>query len=71
VAYEEKFGRVFLIRAAGRDGPQILAALTERLLNDPEVEARVVRDQLAQIAQLRLGLLLDELAPADQPENAP
>ncbi|HST86073.1 MAG TPA: 2-oxo-4-hydroxy-4-carboxy-5-ureidoimidazoline decarboxylase [Kineosporiaceae bacterium] len=61
LAYEEKFGRVFLIRAAGRDGPQILAALTERLANDPATEERVVRDQLAQIAQLRLGALLDEL----------
>jgi 2-oxo-4-hydroxy-4-carboxy-5-ureidoimidazoline decarboxylase len=61
LAYEEKFGRVFLIRAAGRDGPQILAALTERLANDPVTEDRVVRDQLAQIAQLRLGALLDEL----------
>jgi 2-oxo-4-hydroxy-4-carboxy-5-ureidoimidazoline decarboxylase len=62
VAYEDKFGQVFLIRAAGRSGPQILQALTERLGNDPESEARVVRDQLAQIAQLRLGALLDELA---------
>ncbi len=61
IAYEERFGWVFLIRAAGRDGPEILAALTERLANDPETEVRVVRDQLAQIAQLRLGALLDEL----------
>jgi 2-oxo-4-hydroxy-4-carboxy-5-ureidoimidazoline decarboxylase len=60
-AYEEKFGQVFLIRAAGRSGAEILAALTERLANEPEAEARVVRDQLAQIAQLRLGALLDEL----------
>ena len=30
-AYEERFGRVFLIRAAGRSAPEILAALTERL----------------------------------------
>lgn len=75
VAYEEKFGQVFLIRAAGRDGSQILAALTERLANDPETEARVVRDQLAQIAQLRLAALLDQLAPAagsaDGPEGPP
>jgi 2-oxo-4-hydroxy-4-carboxy-5-ureidoimidazoline decarboxylase len=61
-AYEAKFDRVFLIRAAGRSGPEILAALNERLANDAEAEARVVRDQLAQIAQLRLGALLDELA---------
>jgi 2-oxo-4-hydroxy-4-carboxy-5-ureidoimidazoline decarboxylase len=60
-AYEERFGRVFLIRAAGRTGPEILAALTERLTHDDEAEARTVRDELAQIAQLRLGALLDEL----------
>jgi 2-oxo-4-hydroxy-4-carboxy-5-ureidoimidazoline decarboxylase len=64
LAYEEKFDRVFLIRAAGRSGPEILAALTERLANDPVSEADVVRDQLAQIAQLRLGVLLDELPAA-------
>jgi 2-oxo-4-hydroxy-4-carboxy-5-ureidoimidazoline decarboxylase len=61
LAYEERFGRVFLIRAAGRSGPEMLAALRERLANDDETELRVVRDQLALIAQLRLGTLLDEL----------
>jgi 2-oxo-4-hydroxy-4-carboxy-5-ureidoimidazoline decarboxylase len=66
VSYEAKFGQVFLIRAAGRTGQQILAALTERLANDPQTEARVVRDQLAQIAQLRLGAILDELASTQQ-----
>jgi 2-oxo-4-hydroxy-4-carboxy-5-ureidoimidazoline decarboxylase len=60
-AYEQNFGQVFLIRAAGRSGSEILVALTQRLDNNPETEARVVRDQLAQIAQLRLGALLDEL----------
>jgi 2-oxo-4-hydroxy-4-carboxy-5-ureidoimidazoline decarboxylase len=57
---------VFLIRAAGRSGPEILAALTERLENDPETEAGVVRDQLAQIAELRLGALLEELPAASE-----
>jgi 2-oxo-4-hydroxy-4-carboxy-5-ureidoimidazoline decarboxylase len=69
VAYEDKFGQVFLIRAAGRSGPEILEALTERLGNEPEAESRVVRDQLAQIAQLRLGNLLDTL-PAEPAEPA-
>lgn len=62
LAYEERFGRVFLIRAAGLTGPQILAALRERLGNDDEAEVSVVRNQLTLIAQLRLGALLDELA---------
>jgi 2-oxo-4-hydroxy-4-carboxy-5-ureidoimidazoline decarboxylase len=62
LAYEKRFGHVFLIRAAGRSGKEILAALHERLGNDPQTEAVVVRDQLAQIAQLRLDALLAHLA---------
>lgn len=60
LAYEKKFDRVFLIRAAGRSGPEILAALNQRLANDPAVEEEVVRDQLAQIAQLRITAWLEE-----------
>jgi 2-oxo-4-hydroxy-4-carboxy-5-ureidoimidazoline decarboxylase len=69
-AYEAKFDHVFLIRAAGRSGVEILEALTERLTNDPETESGVVRDQLAQIAQLRLGALLEELAPDTDPDSS-
>lgn len=54
-AYEERFGRVFLIRAAGRSSEEILAALESRLGNDPETEDFVVADQLRQIALLRLA----------------
>jgi 2-oxo-4-hydroxy-4-carboxy-5-ureidoimidazoline decarboxylase len=53
-AYEQRFGRVFLIRAAGRSANEILAALTERLGNTDADEATVVADQLRQIAVLRL-----------------
>ena len=57
-AYEERFGRVFLIRAAGRSSREILAALTERLGHTPAEEEPVVADQLRQIAVLRLKGLL-------------
>ncbi|MRX43428.1 2-oxo-4-hydroxy-4-carboxy-5-ureidoimidazoline decarboxylase [Agromyces kandeliae] len=57
-AYEEKFGRVFLIRAAGRSSREILDALTMRLGHTPDQEAPVVADQLRQIAVLRLKGLL-------------
>jgi 2-oxo-4-hydroxy-4-carboxy-5-ureidoimidazoline decarboxylase len=57
-AYEERFGRVFLIRAAGRSSREILAALTERLDHTPAEEEPVVADQLRQIAVLRLKGLL-------------
>lgn len=53
-AYEETFGQVFLIRAAGRSGPEILAELERRLENPPEVERREMLDNLRQIALLRL-----------------
>lgn len=53
-AYDEKFGRVFLIRAAGRSAQEILAALNERLGNTPEEEDIIVAEQLRQIAVLRL-----------------
>ncbi|WP_275092548.1 2-oxo-4-hydroxy-4-carboxy-5-ureidoimidazoline decarboxylase [Sinomonas gamaensis] len=53
-AYEEKFGRVFLIRAAGRTADEMLAALHERLGHTPEQEEPVVAQQLREIAVLRL-----------------
>lgn len=57
-AYEQKFGRVFLIRAAGRTHEEILRELERRLTQDPEPELAEVGDQLEQIAALRLEGLL-------------
>ncbi|MEP6797427.1 MAG: 2-oxo-4-hydroxy-4-carboxy-5-ureidoimidazoline decarboxylase [Lapillicoccus sp.] len=56
--YERRFGRIFLIRAAGRSGPEILAELESRLGHDDTTEDRVVGEQLAQIAVLRLSNLV-------------
>lgn len=52
--YEERFGRVFLIRAAGRTPEQMLAELDRRLGNDNDTEAAEALTQLAEIALLRL-----------------
>ncbi|MFI7584930.1 2-oxo-4-hydroxy-4-carboxy-5-ureidoimidazoline decarboxylase [Kocuria sp. M1N1S27] len=54
LAYEERFGQVFLIRAAGRSPEEILENLSARMTNDPATERAVVADQLRQIALLRL-----------------
>jgi 2-oxo-4-hydroxy-4-carboxy-5-ureidoimidazoline decarboxylase len=54
VAYEERFGHVFLIRAAGRSGAEILAELERRLANDAAAERAETVDNLRQIALLRL-----------------
>jgi 2-oxo-4-hydroxy-4-carboxy-5-ureidoimidazoline decarboxylase len=53
-AYEAKFDRVFLIRAAGRSDSEILGELERRLDNSPEAEHAEVVGQLREIAVLRL-----------------
>ncbi|MCC9204228.1 2-oxo-4-hydroxy-4-carboxy-5-ureidoimidazoline decarboxylase [Arthrobacter sp. zg-Y769] len=58
-AYEDRFGRVFLIRAAGRSAEDILAVLEERLQHNDTEELPVVAAQLRDIAILRLEGLLN------------
>ncbi|MFC4137997.1 MULTISPECIES: 2-oxo-4-hydroxy-4-carboxy-5-ureidoimidazoline decarboxylase [unclassified Microbacterium] len=53
-AYEAKFDRVYLVRAAGRSADDILALLQTRLGNTPEQELAVIDQQLREIAALRL-----------------
>ncbi len=57
-AYEDRFDRVFLIRAAGRDADDILAELARRLQNDDDAERAETVDNLRQIALLRLENVL-------------
>ncbi|MGH3350152.1 MAG: 2-oxo-4-hydroxy-4-carboxy-5-ureidoimidazoline decarboxylase [Nocardioides sp.] len=57
-AYEERFGRVFLICASGLSADQVLASLRDRLGNEPDEEAAVVADELRRIALLRLERVL-------------
>jgi 2-oxo-4-hydroxy-4-carboxy-5-ureidoimidazoline decarboxylase len=59
LAYEDRFGRVFLIRAAGRSSREILDALNARLLHSPDEEIAVVAQQLREIAVLRLEGVLN------------
>ena len=57
-AYEERFGRVFIIRAAGRSGTEILDQLRLRLDNTDELERAETIEQLVQIALLRVREVL-------------
>ena len=52
--YEARFGRVFLIRAKGRSGDEILAALSRRLQNSERAEVEDALAQLREITLLRL-----------------
>lgn len=53
-AYETRFDRVFLVRAAGRTAADILVELERRLDNDDATERAEVADELRAIALLRL-----------------
>ena len=55
LAYEKKYRFIFLIKAAGLSSEDVLQALNYRLLNDPEIEKRIVHHQLAEIALSRLA----------------
>ena len=52
--YEQRFDRVFLIRAAGRSSAEILAELRRRLGNDDDTERVETVAALRDIALLRL-----------------
>jgi 2-oxo-4-hydroxy-4-carboxy-5-ureidoimidazoline decarboxylase len=51
--YEERFGHVFLICATGLSGEEMLAALRERLDNDPHTERTLATTELRKITVLR------------------
>jgi len=69
-AYEERFGRVFLIRAAGRSRTEILAELHRRLALDDAAELRIVGTELRDIALLRLATLAGTVAERVAAERA-
>lgn len=58
--YEEKFGQVFLIRAAGRSKEEILRALQVRIANTAAEEEQIVQQQLREIAVHRLEGMISE-----------
>ena len=49
---------MFLVSASGLSAEELLAALRDRLGNDPATEWRVVAQELAAINRLRLRRLL-------------
>ncbi|WP_171990809.1 2-oxo-4-hydroxy-4-carboxy-5-ureidoimidazoline decarboxylase [Streptomyces sp. JHA26] len=59
LAYQEKFGHVFLICATGRTGEQMRDAALERIGNSSEQEREIVRTELGKINRIRLARLLD------------
>jgi len=58
LAYEQRFGHVFLICASGLSGQEMLDQLRARLDNDEEAERTVVRAELRKITRLRITKML-------------
>ncbi|QWT22794.1 2-oxo-4-hydroxy-4-carboxy-5-ureidoimidazoline decarboxylase [Subtercola sp. PAMC28395] len=67
--YEQRFGRVFLVRAKGRSRAEILGELTRRLELDPETEVGIVASELRDITMLRLRAVAGELAAESSPSQ--
>jgi 2-oxo-4-hydroxy-4-carboxy-5-ureidoimidazoline decarboxylase len=68
-AYEEHFGRVFLICASGLSAADVVAAARSRLDNDEETERAVVADELRRISRLRLQSLADSVPSTTVPST--
>jgi 2-oxo-4-hydroxy-4-carboxy-5-ureidoimidazoline decarboxylase len=56
--YEQRFGHIYLVCAAGRSGAELLGVLRDRLRNEPDEEWQVVRSELQKINALRLRQLM-------------
>ena len=59
LAYEQRFGHVFLICASGLSGQEMLDQLRARLDHDEEAERTVIRDELRKITRLRMTKALN------------
>jgi 2-oxo-4-hydroxy-4-carboxy-5-ureidoimidazoline decarboxylase len=58
LAYEQRFGHIFLICATGLSGQEMLTRLRARLENDQDAERDEVRAELLKITHLRMTKLL-------------
>ncbi|MGW0605215.1 2-oxo-4-hydroxy-4-carboxy-5-ureidoimidazoline decarboxylase [Streptomyces sp. NPDC002644] len=65
LAYQERFGHVFLICATGRGAQEMRDAARARLGNTPEREREVVRVELGMINRIRLARLAEEGPPEE------
>jgi 2-oxo-4-hydroxy-4-carboxy-5-ureidoimidazoline decarboxylase len=59
LAYEQRFGHIFLICASGLSGQEMLGQLRARLGHDDEAERAVVHEELRKITRLRMTKMLN------------
>ncbi|GJP54814.1 hypothetical protein CLOM_g13852 [Closterium sp. NIES-68] len=69
--YERRFGHIFIICAQGKPAAEILAALKERMGNQPIYELQIAAKEQEKITQLRLEKLLLDAPTAALGTGAP
>ena len=57
LAYQQKFGFIFIVCASGRSAAEMLDLLLTRLRNDPAAEILIAAEEQAQITARRLEAL--------------
>jgi len=58
LAYEKKFGWIFIVCATGKTAGEMQSELETRLQNQPEAEIRIAAGEQAKIMKLRIEKLL-------------
>ena len=57
VAYEQRYGHIFIVCATGKSADEMLALLQARMTHDPAEELRVAAAEQAKITHIRLEKL--------------
>jgi 2-oxo-4-hydroxy-4-carboxy-5-ureidoimidazoline decarboxylase len=57
-AYERRFGRIYIVCAAGRSADEMLADIAVRMRNDPDRERAIAAEEQHKITRLRLKTLI-------------
>ncbi len=60
IAYERKFGWIFIVCATGKTAEEMVAMLTARLNDDADTELRTAAAEQSKITKLRIEKLLAE-----------
>ncbi|PKV88691.1 2-oxo-4-hydroxy-4-carboxy-5-ureidoimidazoline decarboxylase [Streptomyces sp. TLI_146] len=66
LAYQDRFGHVFLICATGATGEQMRDAMKARIGNTAEAEREIVRAELGKINRIRLTRLVETAEEEDR-----
>lgn len=59
-AYEQKFGFIYIVSAAGKEGHELIQIARKRLRNDVSTELGIATDEQRKITRLRLEALIGQ-----------